>query len=173
MLLDKNACQNNLDVIVRFCDGRQPWILWWKRIWKPTWPAGTFRNTSKRIPSLSTLNIFINDTFMAPTEKRRRKRLPGDKHCVTACFGVTGRFNTRNLPGIVKHDIEWLQRQLTAKTSLSWTLGRLTRNRKWISWSRLVKTWANKLTKAEACYLKTEIFRVCVPINDWKQGLGV
>lgn len=67
MLSDKNECQNNEDVnFFCFCDGRQPWILWWKRIWKLTWPAGTFRNTSKRILSLSTLNIFLND----PTWKR-------------------------------------------------------------------------------------------------------
>ena len=54
---------------------------------------------------------------MAPTEKRRRKRLPGDKCCVeaAACFGITGSYTIKDLPGIVKHDFEWIQRQL-----LSW-----------------------------------------------------
>lgn len=103
----------------------------------------------------------------SPTEKRRRKRLPEDKYCVAACFGVAGWSTTKDLPGFVKHDIEWLQRQLISRQGHLWaecwvnwsvmsiTQGcTLTRNRKRISWSRLVKPWASKLTKAKACYLR-------------------
>ena len=70
---------------------------------------------------------------------------------------------------------------LTSKTFVSWTFGvygsvtrgyTLTRNRKWISWSRHVKPWANKLTKAEACYLRQKSSG-CKPFTDWKQGLDM
>lgn len=45
----------------------------------------------------------------------------------------------------------------------------LTRNRKGISWSRLVKTWVNKLTKAGACYLRQKPSG-CKHITGWKTG---
>lgn len=121
--------------------------------------------------------------YMAPTQ-RRRKRLPGDKHCVAVCFGVTGWFTTKDFPGIVKHDIEGLQRPLISRPRRPWAERRvdgsamsttrgytLTRNRKWFSCSRLVKTWANKRTKAEACYLRQKPSG-CIPTNDRRQGLG-
>lgn len=78
--------------ICALCDVRQPWILWWRRTWKLTWPAGTFRNTSKRIHSLSTLNTSINDPTWELKRDCQREML-----------------SDGNLPSIVECNVEWIQ----------------------------------------------------------------
>lgn len=74
----------------------------------------------------------------------------------------------KDLPGVVNHDIEWLQRQLNSRQR--WPMGSmgqlcpwhggytLTRNMNWISWAWIVRQQANELTKAEALLPQTETF---------------
>lgn len=159
-----------------FCDRRRPWISWWRRIWKPTWPAGTFRNTSKRILSLSTLNIFINDP---PPHTLLWQRREGERDsCVAACFwSHTLMYNKRTFRALLNmgsrdkwshsRDVSEPNAGSTSQSrpSHGWGVGgcgegvyTLTRHRKRISRSRLVQPWANEPTKAEARYLRMYIY---------------
>lgn len=120
----------------------------------------------QRESSASVLWTYLSMTVHG-TLTRKRRRLPGDKHWVAACFGVTDWYTSKDFPGIVTHDFAWLQRQLISWQRWLWgdcwvngsvmsiTRGyTLTINRKRISWSRLVKLRVNKLTAAEARYLR-------------------
>lgn len=95
-------------------DGRQPWILWWKRTWKLIWPAGTFRNMSKRILSLSTWSIFLNE---------QTRRSVGEESALQRTVGVAAQ--QKELPGIVELCLKWTPGMThpTAETSVSRVLG--------------------------------------------------
>ena len=108
----------------------------------------------QRESSASVLWTYLSMTLHSSlTKMKRRKRLYGGKYCVAACIGVSGWYITKDHPGIVEHDTEWLQTQLTSQQRHLWaerwvdgsvmsiTQGHtLIRNRKWISWSWHVKT---------------------------------
>lgn len=155
------------DVTVCFCDGRQPWILWWKRIWKLTWPAGTFRNTSKRTLSRSTLNIFLNDPTCGSYRRKKRD-----------CQGINGASQHASWTHVnIQHETfqvllhtklsgssdKWSWRHLCAmrrveRSLRSVTMGQtFTRDRRWIGLLQQVKPWTNELPKAEACYLRRKL----------------